>query len=104
MGESLSHAFQQLSTNQQFPNMSQFRCLTIQVLLAYAYSTLWILGTGKSHYWEGLGSTIVVGQYCENYSIDIEITLTMAPVYFMKFSLVTHKFFIVCLEPLVCVY
>ena len=86
--------------------MSQFRCLIIQVSV-YTYSPLWILGTGKSHYWESWGSTVVVEQYCENYSIGIEITLTQAPgnlIYFMKLSLVIHKFFIVSLEPLVWVY
>ena len=55
----------------------------------------------------GLRVSVIVGQYCENYSIGIEITLTQAPgnlIYFMTLSLVIHKFFIVSLEPLVYVY
>ena len=38
---------------------------------------------------KGLRVSVIVGQYCENYSIDIDITLTQAPgilIYFMKFS------------------
>ena len=87
-----------------FPQISNFPICPNLDVWQFKYQPMLIQ---PSEFWE-LGSpttervSVVVGQYYGNYSIDIDITLTQAPVnliYLMKFS---HPQILHCLFRTLC--